>query len=96
MDNLNRFRAAEEGRTGRPAAIPHYTAIDRSPVSQSWRTNRASSITSCLKLRRNSLKLSAETLRRSELGGVSVFNLHAEKTFTCAILIRSGGDLGRP
>jgi len=78
VDNLGRFCAAEEARTGRRAANSQYTAIERSAASQSRRTNPASSITSCLKLTRNSLSIS-ETLRRSEFDGVIVFNLHAEK-----------------
>ena len=77
MGNLGRFRAAEEARTGRPAANSQYTAIDRSAASKSRRTDRASSITSCLMLRRNSSKISAETLPRPAIEGVSVFNLHA-------------------
>ena len=78
MDDLTRFRAAEEARTGRPAANSQYTAIDRSAASQSRRTNRASGSISCLKLRRNSLKISAETLRRPKLDGGSMFDPHAE------------------
>jgi hypothetical protein len=78
VDNLSRSRATEEAITGGPAANSQFTAINRGTAFQTMRTTRATSITSCLNLRRNGFKTSAEPLRRSDLDGDSVFSLYAE------------------